>query len=445
MRLIKQGEEFLMSLELQLIINVFVSTTPYRILAYYPMWKYLRCKSRFIIILIVISEFIFAASSLALLKNGINPKYSEIAVSALCFIMYILCIKVDFFKLLFFYLFTTEYTMIIRGLSVFVAELIFPDLSFYYSIQGSIIQLALFILALPLILGFLKKTAERILDSPQTDIWKTVWLIPAFTIFLILMFTGSLDGELVKSWKFFITRMCLLICTFVVYYILLRSFDLMRKHAMLEERAKQMEAINDLQKTQYNLILKHIEETRIARHDLRQHLNLIQAYIDNGDEEALKNYLDAYKKTLPTSTSQTYCKNYVIDVLVRYYDEQAKQNNIDFYTHLSLPSEISISEPDVCVIFGNLIENALEACQRKQSGERFIRICGKIIGENSISITIDNSCDKPPVQEGNEYRSSKRNEIGVGLVSVKNVVKKYNGIIDFKYEDGVFFTSILLN
>ena len=77
--------------------------------------------------------------------------------------------------------------------------------------------------------------------------------------------------------------------------------------------------------------------------------------------------------------------------------------------------------------------------------EKFIRICGKLINENSISITIDNSCDEKPIKEGKEYRSSKRNEVGIGLISVKNIVEKYDGITDFKYENGVFFASILLN
>ncbi len=260
-----------------------------------------------------------------------------------------------------------------------------------------------------------------------------------------MMFTGSFDNDITKSWKFFITRICLLICVFIIYYVLLRSFDVLRNSAMLEERAKQAEAINDLQKAQYNLILKRIEETKMARHDLHQHLNLIQAYIDSGDQEALKNYLKMYKKTLPIDTSQIYCKNYAIDVLVRYYAEQARQSNIEFYTNIELPQEIAISEPDICVILGNLIENALEACQRKKSGEKFIRICGKLINENSISITIDNSCDEKPIKEGKEYRSSKRNEVGIGLISVKNIVEKYDGITDFKYENGVFFASILLN
>ncbi len=65
---------------------------------------------------------------------------------------------------------------------------------------------------------------------------------------------------------------------------------------------------------------------------------------------------------------------------------------------------------------------------------------------NSISITIDNSCDEKPIKKRvKSIVHQKRNEVGIGLISVKNIVEKYDGITDFKYENGVFFASILLN
>ena len=94
-----------MSIELQLMINVIVSTMPYCILAYCPMLKYLRYKKWLVGIVIIISEFVFVNSSLIFLKNGINPRYSDVITSVICLIAYALCVKVDFFKLVFFYFF----------------------------------------------------------------------------------------------------------------------------------------------------------------------------------------------------------------------------------------------------------------------------------------------------------------------------------------------------
>ena len=82
-----------MSIELQLMINVIVSTMPYCILAYCPMLKYLRYKKWLVGIVIIISEFVFVNSSLIFLKNGINPRYSDVITSVICLIAYALCVS----------------------------------------------------------------------------------------------------------------------------------------------------------------------------------------------------------------------------------------------------------------------------------------------------------------------------------------------------------------
>lgn len=140
-----------------------------------------------------------------------------------------------------------------------------------------------------------------------------------------------------------------------------------------------------------------------------------------------------------------YCNNYAIDVVVRYYANQAEANKIEFYSRLDRPSELAVTEPDTCVIFGNLLGNALEACKRQQNGKRFIRICGQIVSEKAISLTIDNSCDQKPRSAGESFLSAKREEVGTGLISVKNITEKYDGVIRFNYENGVFLASVLLN
>lgn len=432
-----------MNSELQMVINILAITLPIRLLAYYPFFGKLRCKKLMLGLIIALSEVIFCISGVFFLKFGLNPKLTEFIIAFLCFILYWLCIDIKIYKLIFFYLFITEYAMIIRGISVFISYLF--QSSLYYSWQNSLTFLTVFMIALPFMIMLFRKTAEHIIETDDWMLWKTIWLVPALTIFIVLLFTGSLSPEIIENPIFLITRVCLLIFTFVVYYMLLHSFNILKEHATLEERAKQAEAINDLHKSQYNLMKKRIEDTKIARHDLRQHLNLIQAYLDSDDKQALENYLAAYKKSLPADTTQVYCSNYTVDVVVRYYTQQARLSGISFYSKLLLPQQLSVEEPDICVIFGNLLENALEACQRQTEGEKFIRVCARTFGTNSISITIDNSCGQKPCPADKAFISSKREEIGTGILSVNNIADKYDGVTSFKYKNGVFLSSVLLN
>lgn len=431
-----------MNIYFELILNVLSITIPYRILAYYPFWEHLRFKKKWVIYIIIITEIIFIGIFFLCAKFNIPLRPIEFIFSAICFVIYNICINIKIYKILFFYSFIFEYIMILRGLSLFLTKSFFSDNTItYFSWQTNLIHLGLFLAVLPFVLLLFRKTAKCIFESDNYSIWKIIWLLPSLTIIVTIIFTNTYNYNV----QFLLVRICLLICTFVVYYLLLASLNILKEKTIMEEWAKHAEAINDFQKSQYNLLKKYIEETRIARHDLRQHLNLIQSYLDNGDNEALKNYLAEYKKSLPSNTDKTYCKNYTINVVISYYAQQAELSNIEFFSNVDISENISISDPDICVILGNLMENAIEACKRQKSEKKFIRICGKIIGENALSLTIDNSCDNHPIFQGDNFISSKRDTIGIGHLSIKNIAEKYNGVANFKYENGIFFASVLLN
>ncbi len=435
-----------MNSTVNVIINVLIMTIPYRFLSYCPMWNNVRVKKLAAILLISFSELIFILIALFFSEHDISVENAEYIYSALCFAIYSFCVDIKIYKTIFFYLFTVEYALIVRGISAFITFNLLPgEARGFYSWQSCLIQLIIFLAALPFIIVFFRKTAERILDSEESVILKAIWAVPLLTILVIFIFTGSMEAESSGRLDFLTARTALLICTFIVYYILLKYLDMYKENAVLKEREEQARAINDLQRTQYKLMQKRIEETRIARHDLRQHFNMIQAYIDSGNNEALEEYLEAYKNNLPIDTSKAYCRNYAIDVIIRYYATRAEGIEANFTAELDFPEKIAVSEPDICVILGNLIENAVEACERQTHGRRFIRVCGKIIGESAVSLTVDNSCDEKVEASDGVFLSSKTNEAGTGLLSVKNIAEKYNGITDFRYRDGIFYASVLLN
>ena len=76
---------------------------------------------------------------------------------------------------------------------------------------------------------------------------------------------------------------------------------------------------------------RHIEEVREARHDLRQHLNLIEHYLQSGKTEDLKTYIEQYRMTLPPDTARTWCENYAVNTVISYYGEEARKASVDFF------------------------------------------------------------------------------------------------------------------
>ena len=120
----------------------------------------------------------------------------------------------------------------------------------------------------------------------------------------------------------------------------------------------------------------------------------------------------------------------------------AKNENILFDTSLELPEDTGVSDSDLCIVFGNCVENAIEAC-RGISGERFIRINTRLSGK-MLAVTVDNSFDGELKNEGGALISRKREGEGIGISSIKAIAEKYGGAAQFEVKDNVFQVSVIL-
>ena len=244
---------------------------------------------------------------------------------------------------------------------------------------------------------------------------------------------------------FLIARMALLIIFITIYYLFIDSLESLRLQGEAQERARNQEKFISMQHLQYIQLQKQIEETRRARHDLRQHLNLIQAYLDKGDNETLRDYIDKYGKSLPLNTGKVYCSNYAIDTVIRYYAEKAADEKIQFDTQIKLPENLAIEEPDICILFGNLLENAVDSCRQYSGKPPFIRVRAQIAGDCAVSIIVDNSCPSTFRQNDPIIPSTKHEGPGLGTLSIRNIAAQYHGIADFQCENEVFYASVFLN
>ena len=218
---------------------------------------------------------------------------------------------------------------------------------------------------------------------------------------------------------------------------------------MVDERAERgwLEAENQrlaMQTAQYESLKGRMEETRQARHDLRQHLRLMQAYLDSNNEAALREYLNAYGQSLPADTGIRYCENTVADTVVRYYAELAQAQGISFTARLELPDELGLPEPDLCVLLGNLLENALDSCKKHLDASPYIHMGGKLMGARMLTILVDNCPADEPKRAKENLISSKRPSVGTGTASVRAIAERYGGEVRFEWKDGVFSASVVL-
>ena len=133
-----------------------------------------------------------------------------------------------------------------------------------------------------------------------------------------------------------------------------------------------------------------------------------------------------------------------MNAVLSHYLARARRSGIETDVSLSLPPAPMLPEEDICVIFGNLLENAIEACERQEEDARRYLFLRSSQEEGRLLIVMDNSYEGNVRYSQGYFCSSKRNGVGIGVESVKAIVKRYGGTAFFEPEDGRFKVSIVI-
>lgn len=205
---------------------------------------------------------------------------------------------------------------------------------------------------------------------------------------------------------------------------------------------------------QSDLLEKHCEEvqnmyrqTRGWRHDYHNHIQTMKAYLSMGKTEELEEYLNKLDADLSTVDTVIKTGNVMVDAILNSKISVAASKGIAVEAKAIVPKDLdtSITEVDVCLIVGNLMDNAIEACMKiGRESERFIRVYMDIL-KGQFYIYIMNAIGENPKKTGGTYISTKNQEYhGFGLMRIDKVVDKYHGYLERQHEEGVFATEIML-
>ena len=218
--------------------------------------------------------------------------------------------------------------------------------------------------------------------------------------------------------------------------------ELRNEEQMKENELKLLRIRIEQSKLRQDAELKNREDIRRQRHDLRHQLTVLKDMNDSGKKEELSQYLDELIDDTIVKGEVRYCENIAVNAVIAYYAAMASENNIDCSVKTVVPVELmNISDSELCVVFGNLMENAIEACRRMKEGKRYLSI-RSIVKFGKLVITMDNSYDGKVKVVDNNYISSKRNEVGIGLQSIRTVAVHHGGNASFEHEGGVFHSSV---
>ncbi len=421
-----------------------VSTMPYRLLAYCPFRRQLRFPGWVIALAVGITQVLHCSvyALLSSMGNADGARASECLFAPVALAVFLFSVQADRWKTLFLYIFIFDYNMMVRGTAHYVENLFFysPSLTFTTSRSALLSALVLALTLTPMYL-FLKWTKTRIFHTEAPAIWRVIWLLPASTTAIVMMYTHDLTPESIRQSRFFLSRVLLLLGSFVLYYLLLCAMDSMQQEAEAAEKVRQQEFLLSLQHTQYSQISRHVEEMRHARHDLSHHLRVINGFLSSGKLDELKNYVANYSQSLQPMNGRFFCQNYAVNTIANYYMSEALEAGIDFSAELEMPPQLPIDEIDLCSILGNLLENALTASRSAAGQAAFIRVLARADGP-CIDLAIDNSSPQKPTVKDGRFLSSSHEGYGIGTVSVRTIAEKHQGVVSYRYESGVFYASV---
>lgn len=200
----------------------------------------------------------------------------------------------------------------------------------------------------------------------------------------------------------------------------------------------------ELIETHYAEVENMYKQIRGWRHDYRNHIQVMKAYAAEGNMAAIQEYLDKLDTDFSTVDTVVKTGNAMADAILNSKISLAKSRNIPVRADAHIPTKLAISELDLCVIIGNLFDNAIEASLKLPEDQRLIRVYMDIKGSQLYLSFTNFTADKKLPKISGRFATTKGEGHGFGLVRIDTVVERLGGYISRGSEDGAFTTEVLL-
>lgn len=200
----------------------------------------------------------------------------------------------------------------------------------------------------------------------------------------------------------------------------------------------------DLIELHYREVDNMYGQMRGWRHDYRDHIQTMKAFAAADDMDSIRSYLDSLEHDLTTVDTVIKTGNRMTDAILNSKISLAKSKNIPVTADAHIPVELGLSEVDLCVIVGNLFNNAIEASLALPEDKRCIRVYMEMKSTQPYISFFNLTAQKKQTKVAGRFKSTKGEGHGLGLVRIDNIVERLGGYLSRNSEDGAFTTEILL-
>ena len=269
-------------------------------------------------------------------------------------------------------------------------------------------------------------------------------------IFLVI---GVFFSILVRGYQVIISDMAMgrrelqgsksLVSMSVVIAVLIFLMILWVKNRILQEENNTLVMEEQLQHQKYCEMVEVMEQNRELIHDTKHHFLVVQEYLKNEEYENLQKYIkqisDEFQRTVP----KVYTGIKILDFILEQKRVVAQKSGIRYEIDTMLLTGIPTTEQETCALFGNLLDNAIEACCLVETEEKWIEI--QINQSNQLlSIEVLNTFEIPCIRKQGVFETIKeeRSVHGYGIKSMRRIVDKHQGLITYEEKEKIFITKI---
>ncbi|MDE6640437.1 MAG: GHKL domain-containing protein [Acetatifactor sp.] len=335
---------------------------------------------------------------------------------------------------------TMDYIAYIINSNWFKNDIIISE---YYVLEGHLVSLLgkviLFISILFIRKLFSKRKTEMLVDTE----WLKFLFFPVFTIAMIAAMLTYF--KYIETFQQAIVLYTIAISTagmnIVVYYLI--NDILKRETQIYEDRIFKMQVKNQVD--MYRTISENYDKQKRKTHEYKNQIVCIESLLIKKRYWELEKYVKSIYGDLNEETEVINTNNVIVNAVLNSKYQEMIGKGILFVFRVNDLAEICISDEDVVTILSNLLNNAIEACE-KCDERKIIRL--KFIREDSkIIIAVKNTFNQPIHYEDGEIKTSKlldSEEHGVGIKNVERIIEKYGGIHVKKEMEKEFLFSIII-
>ncbi len=264
-------------------------------------------------------------------------------------------------------------------------------------------------------------------------------LLPLFSVFHMYSMIYLMQIYMVEGAVLLLLANLILLIGLNLYFCLL--VDVMSENHRLEQERNLYRRQAEMQYRYYAREEEKYEESRKLVHDIRNHILAMEKLYDSEKAEAAAEYAGNIHQILNSLGQKYYTSEKLLNIIL---NDKARQMQSEGIREDIKVGELSLDfmrDMDMTALFGNLLDNAIAAAVKEEDGFVKLRI-NKV--RQFISVTMENSSGRKPVRTKGGFVSEKAGHEGVGIGSIRQVVERYGGDVQFAWKEGVFTVKVML-